>query len=100
MSSLPRGSASLVDSGSSTWRRALDAVPHDVYHLPEYAIVDLQDSASSALAFVYQDGNHTLLLPLVLVDVPGTGLRHARSSYGYPGPVSDAGTGPAESERF
>jgi hypothetical protein len=83
--------AALVGPHDTTWADALTRIGHDVYHTPEYVELDAQLSAGTAAAFVYEDGGHVLLLPLVLRPVPGSDLRDAASPYGYPGPVSDAG---------
>lgn len=81
--------ASLLAVGDPAWKAALERVPHDVYHLPGYAGLDAGLAGGTALCVHYADSGGTLLLPLVVRDVPGTGRADACSPYGYPGPVSD-----------
>jgi hypothetical protein len=87
----------LVDLGDAAWKDALEAVPHDVYHLPAYARMDAELARGKPTAFIHRHGGFTFLLPLVLRPVPGTDRLDASSPYGYPGPVSDA---PLDDERF
>ncbi|GAA0470288.1 hypothetical protein Aca07nite_81470 [Actinoplanes capillaceus] len=79
----------LLHPGDPAWTEALRRVHHDVYHLPSYVTLDARLSGGTPVAFRYDEMGQVLLLPLVLRDVPGTGLRDAVSPYGYPGPVSD-----------
>ena len=81
--------AGLVEASSPEWRHALASAPHDVYHLPEYAALDLGVGVGRTTAFSYADGRHVFQLPLQLRAIPGTGREDATSAYGYPGPVSD-----------
>lgn len=81
---------SLVGIADPRWQRALRAIPHDIYHLPQYASIATRSTLGHSVAFVYERGPHLLLLPLLLRDVPGTDLLDATSAYGYPGPVSNA----------
>ena len=74
----------LLETGDTAWAEALRRVRHDVYHHPDY--VKLAEGTPAA--FRYDEGDHLMLLPLLLRPVPGTGLRDAVSPYGYPGPVS------------
>jgi hypothetical protein len=89
--------ASLVHAGSPDWEEALALVAHDVYHLPQYSMVDLGYAPGHSMAFVYTDGRQVFLLPLQIRPVPGTSREDAISAYGYPGPVSNSpvGTGSA-----
>jgi hypothetical protein len=88
-----RGSVSLVAADSAPWQAALDVLDHDVYHLPQHARIDARRTGGEPLALVYRDGGHVLFLPLVLHEIPGTCLRDASSSYGYPGPISTCPVG-------
>lgn len=84
------GTGELVDPGSPGYRNALSATPHDSYHLPGWIGLDASLEAGTATAYRYTEGDHSLLLPLVLRAVPGTTDRvDALSPYGYPGPVAD-----------
>ncbi|MCW2503243.1 MAG: hypothetical protein JWO79_1527 [Actinomycetia bacterium] len=74
---------------SSRWAAALERVPHDLYHRPEYVAFDAEYARGTAAAYCYESGGHVLLIPLVLRPIPGTGSLDASSPYGYPAPVSD-----------
>ncbi|GLX99757.1 GNAT family N-acetyltransferase [Actinoplanes sp. NBRC 101535] len=80
----------LLEHDDTAWAEALRHLRHDVYHLPDYVRLDARLSGGMPAAFRYDEGPLMLLLPLVLRDVPATGLRDAVSPYGYPGPVSNA----------
>src|SRR3954451_10986821 len=81
--------AALLDPDAPQWGKALSAA-HDIYHLPQYAVLDARLTGNSPAAFWYeQDGQH-LLIPLILRDIPGSAWRDAPSPYGYPGPISHA----------
>jgi len=81
--------AALLDPDAPQWAKALSAA-HDIYHLPQYAVLDARLTGSAAAAFwCEQDGRH-LLIPLILRDIPGSAWRDAASPYGYPGPISHA----------
>src|SRR3954471_10798120 len=84
------GRAALLDPAAPEWTDALRTAAHDMYHVPEYVVLDAKLYGGSPAAFSYtEDGRH-LLMPLIVRDIPGTALRDALSPYGYPGPVSDA----------
>lgn len=85
--------ALLVDASSSDWEEALALVAHDVYHLPQYSMVDLGHAPGRPMAFVYTDGRQVFVLPLQFRPIPGTPWQDATSAYGYPGPVSDSPVG-------
>ncbi|MGK5677690.1 GNAT family N-acetyltransferase [Actinoplanes sp. URMC 104] len=82
--------AALVGPAAREWKEALHRARHDTYHLPGYVALDAGLHSGSPAAYWYTDGDRHLLLPLILRQIPGTGLRDALSPYGYPGPVSDA----------
>ncbi|MCO8276584.1 GNAT family N-acetyltransferase [Actinoplanes sp. TRM 88003] len=82
--------AALVGPAAREWKEALHRARHDTYHLPGYVTLDAALCSGTPAAFWYSDGNRQLLLPLILREIPGTGLRDALSPYGYPGPISDA----------
>jgi hypothetical protein len=82
-------SASLLDPDSPAWAEALPKLAHDMYHEPAYVLLDAKLYGGRAAAFHYQDDGGRLLMPLILRDIPGTGLRDAVSPYGYPAPVAD-----------
>lgn len=72
------------------WLETLDAVSHDVYHLPEYLQAEDAFRGDQSQLFVVRDASAALLLPLTLRGLAGVGL-DATSPYGYPGPVATPG---------
>ncbi len=85
----------LVPADGARWRRVLALARHDVYHLPEYAVIEAQRVGGEPVAFVATDGDRVWFVPLLLRPVPGTGRIDATSPYGYPGPLSNADAGEA-----
>jgi len=81
--------ASLLDPGAREWKDALERIRHDIYHDPAYVVLDARLCGGVPAAFHYEEAGGRLLLPLILRDIPGSGLRDAVSPYGYPAPVSD-----------
>jgi len=82
----------LISPGGEPWRRVLEEVDHDVYHLPQYCALEADYIGGVPVAFYAEDeGNRQFLLPMVLRPVPGTltsgPLYDAVSPYGYPGPL-------------
>lgn len=74
------------------WSDTLRQVPHDVYHLPCYAILASCYEGGQPVAFYARDGDDILLVPLLLRQVPHTianlgVLWDAASPYGYPSPL-------------
>jgi Acetyltransferase (GNAT) domain len=88
--------ARLLAPTAPEWAEALERASHDIYHVPEYVVLDARGSGGAPTAFWYAEGSRVLLLPLVLRAVPGTTLSDVVSPYGYSGPVSDAG--PADTD--
>ena len=72
------------------WADALSRIRHDVYHLPAYVAQDADRAGGRAVAILATDGDLSLMLPLVLRQIPGSDSWDAVSPYGYPGPASDA----------
>jgi hypothetical protein len=85
-----RPQAHLVPPDATQWTEALRRAEHDIYHLPEYVCLDARVAGGTATAFWYREESHVFLLPLILRDIPGSGLSDAASPYGYPAPISDA----------
>lgn len=74
------------------WSDLLRQVPHDVYHLPSYAILASRCEGGQPVAFYARDGDAVLLVPLLLRQVPHSienlgVLWDAASPYGYPSPL-------------
>ena len=85
--------AGLINNDDERWQAVLDSVPHDVYHLPEYAqLAAAEDNPATARAFYACDGDHRCLIPLVIRPIP-TALAapsdwlDAVSPYGYASPL-------------
>ena len=85
--------AALLDPGARGWKDALQHADHDMYHVPDYVVLDARLYGGTPTAFWYSEDGRHLLMPLILRDVPDSDRRDALSPYGYPGPVSDAATG-------
>ena len=70
----------------------MDRVAHDAYQLPEYAVVSGKTEGGKPVAFYAQDGEHAVLVPLLVRNVPKElstreNRSDATSPYGYAGPV-------------
>jgi len=83
-----------VQTESPQWADSLLGVKHDVYHLPEYVrFAARMQEVGQPLAFVAQEGDRRLLLPIIARQIPpaltggGRTLLDATSPRGYPGPV-------------
>jgi hypothetical protein len=83
--------ARLLSPAAPEWADTLRRVDHDIYHVPEYVVLDATLSGDTPAAFWYREGQRVLLLPLTVRRVPDSDHSDAISPYGYPGPVSDAG---------
>ncbi len=75
------------------WRRSLERLRHDVYHLPAWAEHEAEASGARPLAFCFERADRLFFLPLLLRPIPGSELPDAASPYGYPGPLASAGAG-------
>ncbi|KUL35312.1 GNAT family N-acetyltransferase [Actinoplanes awajinensis] len=82
--------ASLLEPAAREWKETLHHVVHDMYHVPDYVVLDARLYGGEPAAFHFERGGRRLLIPLILREIPGSALRDALSPYGYPGPVSDA----------
>lgn len=83
--------AFLLGPDAADWGEALARTSHDVYHLPEYVVMDAPLSGGAPVAVRYDEPGRVLLLPLVLRPIHESGMRDAVSPYGYPGPISNTG---------
>lgn len=81
----------LLDPTSPQWPDMLRRVRHDVYHLPDYAVIEAARTPGAvARAFAYCESGRFALLPLVLRPTPLSPHRtDAASPYGYGGPVTN-----------
>lgn len=93
----------LTTHQSCEWMRALEAcAPYDFYHLPQYHAMAERAGEGAARLFVYTEGQHTVILPLLLrrldgvaaTQAIGTDWLDATSVYGYPGPIASSGSIP------
>jgi hypothetical protein len=87
MTGSPR--AALLEPRARDWQEALAGAGHDMYHVADYVVHDARHYGGTPTAFRYEHDGARLLMPLIVRDVPGSGLRDAVSPYGYPGPVSN-----------
>ncbi|GIF16499.1 GNAT family N-acetyltransferase [Actinoplanes teichomyceticus] len=85
--------ASLLDPSAREWKETLQHVQHDLYHVPDYVVLDARLYGGTPAAFHYRADGRRLLIPLIVREIAGSPWRDALSPYGYPGPVSDAAPG-------
>jgi hypothetical protein len=81
-----------IAPGDSRWRHVLGRVPHDVYHLPEYAAFCARHEGGVPTAFHAASNEKEILIPLLVRPLPPVsgmpdGWSDAISPYGYPGPL-------------
>ena len=79
--------AQLLAVDAPQWASFLREVPHDFYHLPAYVALSAAQEHGVARALYVEDGARSLLVPLIVRDIPGSDGRDATSPYGYPGPL-------------
>jgi hypothetical protein len=79
--------ARLLGVDEPLWESFLRDVRYDFYHLPSYAALGAVQEGGEAKALYVEDGERSVLLPLILRAVPGSESRDATSPYGYPGPL-------------
>ncbi len=85
-----------IDPESPLWQECLAETPHDFYHLPGYLQLCAEREGGSAQAFLADDGQHRLFVPLIIRPVDSSmaspeGLFDATSPYGYPSPLLAGG---------
>jgi hypothetical protein len=83
----------LLEVDAPEWGAVLRSVRHDFYHLPAYVALCAGQAGGKPCALYVTDGERTMLLPLVIRDIPGGGF-DATSPYGYPGPVGHGSDDP------
>ena len=84
------------------WKVALQHIPHDLYHKPEYLriVAASSENPPKTGAFYWRDGDQYALIPLLFNDLPSwvreenspkiSGyLYDAASPYGYAGPITN-----------
>lgn len=82
----------ILDTSDPRWGEALAGAPHDTYHIPGYGRVAATQEAGQAFALLAEEGDATMLIPLVRRSLPeeadgGEGWWDAVSPYGYANPV-------------
>ena len=97
--------AQILETGDPRWGHALRTTPHDFYTLPDYVRLAARFEGGEGVAVLAQDGERSLLLPLLLRAIPGDlgghGWRDGVSPYGYPGiSLSPAAVGAADASGF
>jgi len=90
----PSTQGRLITCEDPAWAALLSQAPHDFYHLTSYVDLSAKYEAGVARAVLVEDGERTLLLPLIVRAVPGGG-RDATSPYGFPGPIGKGLEDPA-----
>lgn len=95
----------LTTRQSDDWLKVIEAcAPYDFYHLPQYHQIAEELGEGEARLLVYQGGDYTIALPLLLRSldalpesaVIGAGWTDATSVYGYPGPICSAASIPPD----
>ncbi len=84
----------LLDVEAPEWQAVLRTTRHDIYHLPAYVALSAVQERGQPRALYVTDGDRSLLLPLVIREIPGGGF-DATSPYGYPGPIGKGTDDPA-----
>jgi Acetyltransferase (GNAT) domain len=90
--------AEFIAPSDPRWRAFVARVPHDVYHLPEYAVAASRAEKGRPAAFYAEFQGTACLVPLLIRDLPeelGASREwyDATSPYGYPGLLA---TNPAD----
>jgi hypothetical protein len=63
---------SLLTPDDPRWSTFLESVPHDFYHLPSFLTLSAHTEAcASPVAVLVEDGERSMLLPLLFCDIPG-----------------------------
>jgi len=89
----------LIDVDDKRWPEALSRLPHDFYHLPEYAAVESRHHGCRAAALYGTHASGTeFLVPLLVRPLPETlqlpdSWSDATVPYGYAAPVTSPGGG-------
>src|SRR4051812_13667246 len=91
--------AEFITPTDPRWQRFIDRAHHGAYHLPEYVHVAGHYERGEPVAFYVEDGDHAMLIPLLLRELPAElgappSWRDATSPYGYSGPIATPGIGP------
>jgi CelD/BcsL family acetyltransferase involved in cellulose biosynthesis len=80
--------ARLLDVAAPQWQAFLRETLHDFYHLPAYVALCAAQEQGEGRALFVEDGGRSVLLPLIVRDIPGSDRHDATSPYGYPGALA------------
>ncbi len=85
-------SAEFITPDDPRWCRLLRETRHDLYHLPEYAVLCAAHEGGRPVAFFAETAHNRFLAPLLMKPVPlpgtaGEGWRDLVSPYGYASPL-------------
>ncbi|MDZ4874001.1 MAG: hypothetical protein CLLPBCKN_003397 [Chroococcidiopsis cubana SAG 39.79] len=83
----------IISPSNSLWKETLQRVAHDIYHLPEYIILESQRNQTIPEAVIIEDGERIFFVPYLLrkcddIVAVGTFIEEGFdviSPYGYPG---------------
>lgn len=83
----------ILDIGDRQWKNILAKIRHDIYHLPEYNLIEANRTNTIPQAFLAREGDKLFFLPYLLrscKDILGTKVTKTEifdviSPYGYPG---------------
>jgi Acetyltransferase (GNAT) domain len=81
----------LIEPTDRRWQGALAAIPHDFYHLPEYASHEASRLGGAAFAAYVERPGVRMVLPLIRRPIPGSDAFDLASPYGYPCPLAQFG---------
>lgn len=94
--------AEFISTEDVRWESALQLIPHDIYHTPEYVTIAAAtaDPPQKAAAFYWREGDACALVPLLFSEFPpslarvlperrGTFWGDGCSPYGYGGPITN-----------
>lgn len=82
------------------WSAWVDAHACDIYHRPEYARASASHQEGTPAAFFAEDEDGSLLIPLLIREIPGSDSIDVASPYGYPAPVWTASDPTSHFEAF
>ena len=80
----------ILDTGDREWKDILTTIQHDIYHLPEYNILEAKRTNTIPKAFLATEGDKVFFLPYLMrscQDIVATETEtfDVISPYGYPG---------------
>jgi hypothetical protein len=82
------GRSDVWTARDGAWPEALERLPHDVFHRPEYHMLPGLGHQGTPYVFSYQEGGRLFLWPHLMMPIPGTAYFDVTSVYGYAGPLS------------